>query len=70
MKIIIIGCTGLYKCYINMTKSQAIEEHKKDEPLDFDEHKNLKSYLHIDELKIENNKFGAYDIWELKTKLK
>ena len=55
-KLIAIGFLGSYKVYINLSRKDAIERHKTEEP------NSEINELTIREMNIQDS-FGAYDIW-------
>ena len=56
--LVVIGWTGCKKCYLNISREEAIERYKEED--DFAE------YLDIGDIEVFNfdDEFGAYDVWE------
>jgi len=58
--LIVIGCLGIRKCYLNISKEEAIERYKKSEEideLDSETEEDIKEFQFEDE-------FNAYDVWK------
>ncbi len=61
-KIITIGYLGYNRCYLNITKEDAIERYCKEEKINKEEfEKNDDISIYTTEFKDE---FGCYEIWE------
>lgn len=61
-KIISIGYTGIKKCYLNLTKKEAIERFIRDLEISMEEYKKSFEYTY-EEFEFEDE-FRAYDVWE------
>jgi len=61
-KLICIGYTGLMRCYLNITESEAIQRYIKDENIS-EKQMEMDDDIQINHIEF-NDEFGAYDVWE------
>jgi hypothetical protein len=60
-KLISIGWSGIMKCYLNLTKEEAIDKYCKSQELTIEEFKNMElSYYEFE----FDDSFEAYAVWE------
>ena len=60
-KIIAIGFMSSYRCYLNITKSEAVLRYCDSEEMTLDCF--MESNYRVDEIEFDDE-FGAYEIWE------
>lgn len=60
-RLIVIGCVGIKKCYLNTTMDEAIKRYCDDEDITIEEYEKYD----IPSCEFEfDDEFDAYDVWE------